>query len=84
MSKCQTMVNSGVLIFAIAPSWNLHQHSGHICTLTTGVGDYSGNWKMHTPFCMNLGRSGTCFRQRGVNWAFPTVPEFYAWAPSLT
>jgi len=80
MAVCQDMVNKGALIFAIAPSWDLHQSAGHICTLTPGVGDFSGRWNLHTPFCMNLGRAGTCFRQRGVNWAFQIVPEFYWWS----
>ena len=79
MAKCQDLVNQGALIFAVSPSWDLHQGHGHICTLTPGIGDYSGRWKGYTPFCMNLGRTGTCFRQRGVNWAFQIVPEFYRW-----
>lgn len=79
MRICQDLVNNGALIFAILPSWELHQHAGHICTLTPGVGDFSGRWNSHTPMCMNLGRAGTCFRRRGVNWAFQMIPEFYVW-----
>lgn len=79
MEDCQNLVNNGYLVFAILPSWELHQNSGHICSLTPGVGDYSGRWKLFTPFCMNLGRSGTCFRRKGVNWAFQRQPEFYLW-----
>lgn len=79
MAVCQDLVNKGALIFGIAPSWDLHQGHGHICTLTPGIGDYSGRWNMHTPLCMNLGRSGTCFRSKGINWAFQIVPEFYMW-----
>ncbi len=81
MAMCQALVNEGNLILAIAPSWNLHQGEGHVCTLTPGVGDFSGRWNSFTPLCMNLGRSGTCSRRRGVNWAFQIVPEFYRWAP---
>lgn len=79
MKVCQKLVNNGALIFAILPSWKLHQGHGHVCTLTPGVGDHSGRWDVFTPLCMNLGRAGTCFRARGVNWAFQMVPEFYSW-----
>lgn len=79
MPVCQDLVNKGVLIFAILPSWKLKQSHGHINTLTTGVGDQSGRWGAFTPLCMNLGRAGTCFRRKGVNWAFQAIPEFYSW-----
>lgn len=79
MRQCQDRVNAGALMFAILPSWKLQQSHGHICTLTTGMGDHSGRWNTFTPFCMNLGRAGTCFRKKGVNWAFQTVPEIFAW-----
>lgn len=84
LTACQGLANEGNLVLAIVPSWNLHQNEGHVCTLTTGVGDYSGRWSSFTPFCMNLGRTGTCFRRKGVNWAFQVVPEFYLWAPVET
>jgi hypothetical protein len=79
MEDCQRIVNSGALIVAILPSWSLRQHSGHVCTLTSGIGDHSGRWERFTPFCMNLGRVGTCFRQKGINWAFQMIPEFFQW-----
>lgn len=81
MSMCQALVNEGAFILAILPSWNLHQAEGHICSLTPGVGDFSGRWNSFTPMCMNLGRIGTCFRQKGINWAFQIVPELYLWSP---
>jgi hypothetical protein len=79
MQDCQDLVNKGALILAILPSWVLRQQNGHICTLTSGVGDHSGRWDRFAPFCLNLGRAGTCFRQKGVNWAFQMMPEFYLW-----
>jgi hypothetical protein len=79
LQDCQELVNRGALVLAILPSWHLHQRSGHVCTLTPGVGDHSGRWDMYTPVCMNLGRYGTCFRRKGVNWAFQLVPDFYMW-----
>ncbi len=79
MRDCQDAVNAGVLVFAALPNWRLQESHGHICTLTTGVGDHSGRWNSFTPFCMNLGRTGTCFRRKGVNWAFQFVPEFFSW-----
>lgn len=83
MDECQSLVNSGALIFAVLPSFKLGHEAGHICSLTTGDGDFSGHWARHTPLVMNLGREGTCFRRKGVNYAFQIPPEFYAWEPSL-
>jgi hypothetical protein len=80
MRDCQQFVNDGHFVLAILPSFKLRQAHGHLCTLTSGVGDHSGRWDAHTPMCMNLGRAGTCFRRKGVNWAFQTIPEFFAWA----
>ena len=79
MRECQDRVNAGALILAILPGYKLQQAHGHLCTLTTGVGDHSGRWNAFTPYCMNLGRAGTCFRKKGVNWAFQIVPSFFAW-----
>lgn len=79
MRDCQEIVNAGALVFAVLPHWRLQESHGHICTLTTGPGDHSGRWNAFTPFCMNLGRAGTCFRRKGVNWAFQIVPEFFRW-----
>ncbi len=84
MRECQDRVNGGSFIIAILPGYKLRQSHGHLCTLTPGVGDHSGRWNSFTPFCMNLGRAGTCFRKKGVNWAFQVVPLFFAWNPSLT
>ena len=83
MADCQDLVNAGTLIFAILPGEKLNQGHGHICTLTPGVMAFSGHWDAKAPMCMNLGRQGTCFRQKGVNWAFVPVPEFFAWKESL-
>lgn len=79
MPVCQELVNKGAFVIAILPSWKLKQSHGHLCTLTSGPGDRSGRWDAFTPLVMNLGRFGTCFRRKGVNWAFQTIPEFYSW-----
>lgn len=83
IGDCQELVNAGTLIFAILPGSRLNAVHGHVCTLTPGPMDFSGHWDIKTPLCMNLGRVGTCFRAKGVNWAFQTIPEFYAWKESL-
>lgn len=79
MRNCQKLVNAGGLIFGVLPAHKLQESHGHVCTLATGVGDHSGRWNSFTPFCMNLGRAGTCFRRKGVNWAFQMIPEFFMW-----
>jgi hypothetical protein len=83
MSDAQSLANEGVILLAILPSHKLGQSHGHVATLTTGQGDFSGKWNCRTPFCMNLGRTGTCFRARGINWAFQVVPEIYALVSTL-
>ena len=75
MADAQFLVNCGSVLIAILPSSRLGQSHGHVCTLTPGQPDYSGHWDKHTPLCMNLGRKGTCFRSRGINWAFVPEPE---------
>lgn len=83
MEDCQFLANEGVVIVAAMTSLELKQSHGHVCTVTPGIGDYSGHWNKKTPLVLNLGRTGTCFRSRGVNYAFVTMPAFYAWVPSL-
>lgn len=83
MADCQELVNAGALIFAILPGSKLSQGHGHICTLTPGQATFSGHWNAKAPIAMNLGREGTCFRNKGVNFAFVPQPEFYAWKESL-
>lgn len=82
LRDCQDRVNAGALVFAALPGHKLQESHGHICTLATGPGDHSGRWNAFTPFCLNLGRVGTCFRRKGVNWAFQTIPDFFAWIPT--
>ena len=83
MADAQDLANEGTILVSILPAQKLGQSHGHVNTLTTGQGDYSGKWNCKTPFCMNLGRVGTCFRARGVNWAFQVVPEIYALVATL-
>lgn len=83
MADCQELVNAGTLILAILPAEKLGQHHGHVCTLTPGESAFSGHWDAKAPAAMNLGRKGTCFRNKGVNYAFVPMPEFYAWVASL-
>lgn len=82
MRECQDQANAGNFLLAILPSYKLRQGHGHLCSLTTGVGDHSGRWNAFTPLCMNLGRAGTCFRRKGINWAFQIIPDFFAWNPT--
>ena len=83
MVDAQSLVNEGTILIAILPSVKLGQDHGHVNTLTQGSGDYSGKWDCKTPYCMNIGRVGTCFRARGENWAFQIIPEIYALVSTL-
>jgi hypothetical protein len=83
MADSIELVQEGVILVAIFPSVKLGQSHGHVNTLTTGSPDFSGHWNCEVPLCMNLGRSGTCFRQKGENWAFQVIPEIYALVSSL-
>ena len=83
MADCQVLVNEGTILVAGLTGAELKQEHGHVVTLTPGVEDYSGKWDKKTPLCMNLGRAGTCFRAKGLNWAFQIPPGIFAWVPSL-
>ena len=84
MADVQALVNEGTIIVGILPSTKLEESHGHINTVTPGPHmDFSGKWDCATPLCMNLGRSGTCFRSKGENWAFQVLPEFYALKETL-
>lgn len=77
------LVQEGTILIAILSSTKLGQSHGHVNTLTPGSPDYSGRWECKTPLCMNLGRVGTCFRAKGINWAFQIPPEIYALVATL-
>jgi len=83
ISDAQSLANEGAILLAILPAVKLGQSHGHVCSCTTGSGDFSGHWNIKTPMVMNLGRKGTCFRQRGVNYAFQVIPEIYALRETL-
>lgn len=83
MADAQSLVNEGSILIAILPSKKLNQSHGHVNTLTTGPGDFSGVWNCKTPLCMNIGRTGTCFRAKGENWAFTVIPEIYVLVDTL-
>lgn len=83
MADAQALANEGVILIALLSSQRLGQSHGHVVTLTTGQGDFSGKWNCKTPFCMNIGRAGTLFRSRGVNWAFQIPPDIYALVSTL-
>lgn len=83
MADAQALVNVGTILISILPSVKLNQAHGHVNTLTPGPGDFSGDWNCKTPLCMNLGRTGTCFRMKGINWAFQIIPEIYALKETL-
>lgn len=83
MADAQALVNIGTVLLSILPSVKLNQADGHVNTLTPGPGDFSGDWNCKTPLCMNLGRTGTCFRMKGINWAFQIIPEIYALKETL-
>lgn len=79
MADVQGLVNTGSVILGILPSAKLGESHGHVNTCTPSEKpDFSGRWNLATPMCMNLGRAGTCFRQKGENWAFQVIPEFFA------
>jgi hypothetical protein len=77
------LAGEGVFIIAALSGVILGQGEGHICTLTIGEPEFSGHWGKEAPACMNLGREGTCFRNKGANWAFKPIPDFFAWLPTL-
>lgn len=83
MADAQKLANEGVILLGILPAIKLGQSHGHVNTLTPGVMDYSGMWDMRTALCMNLGRMGTCSRNRGENFAFHVIPEIYALVETL-
>ena len=83
LSDAISLVNEGTVLVAILPAEKLGQSHGHVNTLTSGSPDFSGKWNCKTPLCMNIGRIGTCFRSKGVNWAFQIVPEIYALVSTL-
>lgn len=83
MSDAISLVHEGTILLAILPAEKLGQSHGHVNTLTPGSPDFSGRWNCKTPLCMNIGRSGTCFRAKGENWAFQTPPEIYALVATL-
>ena len=83
IAECQGLANEGVIVLGILPAVKLNQPHGHVNTLTTGLPEFSGHWNLKAPLCMNLGRSGTCFRAKGESWAFETMPEFYALKATL-
>ncbi len=83
IADCQALTNEGTLIIAGLDSKQLAQEHGHVVTLTPGKADYSGHWDKPAPQCLSLGRTGICFRMKGVNYAFVPQPEFFAWVPSL-
>ena len=83
MVDAQGLVNEGVILVAILPAVKLGQEHGHVNTLSPGVGGFSGHWDMSDPVCMNLGRAGTCFRSKGLSFAFVPIPEIYALVATL-
>lgn len=83
LAEAQVLVNEGVIMMAILPAFKLGQSHGHVNTLTPGTEDFSGHWNVKTPACMNLGRVGTCFRSKGINYAFVPIPEIYALVSTL-
>ncbi len=83
MKDAIELVQEGTILVAILPSDKLGQSHGHLNTCTPGSPDFSGKWDMKTVLCMNIGRVGTCFRQKGQNWAFQIQPEIYALVDTL-
>ena len=83
MESAIILANNGVFVLAAASSRQLGEEHGHINTLTLGDPEHSGHWLAEAPMCMNLGRDGTCFRNKGENWAFKKEPEFFAWKENL-
>ena len=84
MADAVELVNEGTVLLAILPAVKLGQSHGHVAiSCTTGSPDFSGRWQCKTVLVMNLGRLGTCFRQKGVNYAFVPIPELYALVSTL-
>jgi len=83
MADVQFLVNTGTVCVAILPASKLGQSHGHVNTITPGDEEFSGHWNCKAPVCMNLGRTGTCFRSQGENWAFQPMPEIYALVETL-
>lgn len=83
MADAIALVQEGTILVAILPASKLGQSHGHVNTCTPGSPDFSGKWNCKTVLCMNLGRVGTCFRNKGQNWAFQIPPEIYALKATL-
>jgi len=76
LEQCQFQANQGTLIIA-ALSADPH---GHVNVICPGKEKDSGRWGM-VPSVANVGKD--VFIGKGLNWAFSTMPKFFAWRPSL-
>lgn len=76
IDQCQNMANMGILVIA---GLKALPH-GHVNVICPGKEKASGRWG-NVPSCSNVGAD--IFIGKGINWAFPDMPAFYAWRPSL-
>jgi hypothetical protein len=83
MSDAQELVNEGSVVIAGLLAAELTQSHAHVCMLTPGKMDFSGKWDCKTPVAINFGRKGTCFRSKGLSWAFQIKPDLFALKDSL-
>lgn len=76
MERAQDMANDGTLIVA-GYQGNPHGHVNIICP---GSEKTSGRWGK-VPSVANVGKE--IFIGKGINWAFSTFPNLWAWRPTI-
>lgn len=76
MEKCQFLANQGTLVIA-GMKEDIH---GHVCVVVPGKDKTSGRYGI-VPSVANVGKE--IFIGKGVNWAFSSMPKFWAWRSTL-
>lgn len=76
MEKCQFLANQGTLVIACLKE----DPHGHVNVICPGKDKNSGRWGF-VPSCANVGKE--VFIGKGINWAFSSMPKFYAWRSTL-
>lgn len=76
MEKCQDLANEGTLVVAGIRG----SPHGHVNIICPGKEKTSGRWGQ-VPSCANVGSE--IFIGKGINWAYSSMPQFFAWRPTL-
>jgi hypothetical protein len=76
-AKAQELANQGNLVVAgwINPDPN---QSGHVCIVRPGNTVVSGKWGPNVPMVANVSRPEFCRIDRGANYAFKEIPQYFS------